>query len=170
MPTDRSDKLHSNWRDSTEKFDYFILGIISALCAFIGQGYKPTMLGVNPSTLELIALLLLVLAAVSGFRRIEKTLLATLINHKQLHAYEARGGMITKIPEGKMLINEATGQIYTPQQAGQRVADLTKSIEYFENQLKPVSKAAERQYHLRNALTLIGFLLLLCARIWGAYP
>jgi hypothetical protein len=169
MPTDRSDKLYTNWRESTEKFDYFILGVISALCAFIGQGYKASKLGLNANTLELIALLLLVLAAVAGFRRIEKTLLVTFINHRQLHAYEARGGMIAKMPEGRTLINEATGQTYSPQEAVQRVAELTKSIEQFELQLEPIKKAAMRQYHLRNGLTLIGFLLLLGARVWSAY-
>ncbi|MDP3419917.1 MAG: hypothetical protein Q8S10_03275 [Thiobacillus sp.] len=41
MATDRSDKLHTEWRASTEKFDYFILGVICALCAFIAQGFRP---------------------------------------------------------------------------------------------------------------------------------
>lgn len=64
MATDRSDKLHADWRASSEKFDYFILGVICALCAFIAQGYRPERLGVNPAALELFALLIFVLAVV----------------------------------------------------------------------------------------------------------
>lgn len=67
MTTERSDKLYVNWRASTEKFDYFMLGVICALCAFIAQGYKPSRLGLNAITLELIALLILVLSVVAGF-------------------------------------------------------------------------------------------------------
>ena len=91
MTTERSDKLRTTWRDSTEKFDYFILGVTGALCAFISQTYKPAKIGVNAGTLEVVALLILVLAVVASFRRLEKSLLTTATNHQELHAYEARG-------------------------------------------------------------------------------
>jgi hypothetical protein len=170
MSTERSDKVHSQWRDSAEKFDYFILGITCALCAFISQTYKPERVGLNAGTLELLALLILVLAVVAGFRRIERTLLATAINHRVLHAYEARGGIVAKLPEGRTLLNEATGEVFPPGAAVRRVAELTKSIQHFEAQLGPVQEAAQVKYHLRNALTLVGFLCLLGARVWSAYP
>jgi hypothetical protein len=169
MTTERSDKVHSNWRESTEKFDYFILGIIAALCAFIGQGYKAAKLGINPNSLELIALLILVLAAIAGFRRIEQTLFVNLINYRVLQANEARGGMVAKLPEGRTILNEATGQTYTPNQAMQRISKLTESIQSFEPQMDMAKKAALRQYNLRNYLTLIGFLMLLGSRVWAAY-
>lgn len=105
MATDRSDRLHADWRTSTEKFDYFILGVVCAICAFIAQGYKPAKLGINPATLELVALLIFVLAVVTGFRRIEQTLLVTALNQRQLRAFEARGGMIAKMPEGRTLVD-----------------------------------------------------------------
>ena len=169
MSTDRSDKVHSQWRDSAEKFDYFILGVTCALCAFISQTYKPERVGFNAGTLELIALLVLVLAVVAGFRRIERSLQATAINHRVLHAYEARGGMVAKLPEGRTLLNEATGEFYSPEAAIRRVADLTKEIKHFEAQLGPVQQSAQVKYHLRNGLTLGGFLCLLGARVWSAY-
>lgn len=169
MPTDRSDKLYASWKESTEKFDYFILGIICAMCAFISQTYKPAQLGINAGTLDLLALLVLVLAAVAGFRRIERTLLATMINHRELHAYEARGGMVAKMSEGNTLINEATGHIYTPDIATRRVAELTQTIEQLKLEKTPIQAAAFQSYRLRNGLMLVGFLMLLTARVWSAY-
>ena len=169
MPTDRSDKLHADWRTSSEKFDYFILGIVCAICAFIAQSYKPGKLGINPTTLELVALLVFVLSVVAGFRRIEQTLLVTVLNQRELHAYEARGGMVSKMPEGRTLINEATGQLFTPQQAEGRVAELTKTIRETRPMLEAAKVAAHTQYKRRNSLALAAFLLLLAARVWSAY-
>lgn len=169
MATDRSDKLHADWRVSTEKFDYFVLGVICALCAFIAQGYKPERLGVNPAALELIALLVFVWAVVSGFRRIEQTLLVTALNHRELHALEARGGMVIKLQAGQTLVNEATGQIFTPQQAMARVEELTTTILATQSTLSTAKSAAHRHYKTRNVLALVGFLLLLAARVWSAY-
>jgi hypothetical protein len=169
MSTERSDKVYASWRESSEKFDYFILGVISALCAFIGQGYKAGKLGFNHSTLELIALLLLVGAAIAGFKRIEKSLLVTLINQRQLNAYEARGGLVAKIPEGRELINEATGHVYTPQDARRRVEQLTKTINELESKLEPTKQSTKLLYQVRNGLTIAGFLSLLAARVWAAY-
>lgn len=169
MPTERSDKVYASWRESNEKFDYFILGIICALCAFIGQGYKPSRLGLNPGTLELAALLLLVLAAVAGFKRIEKTLLMILINQRQLHANEARGGMVEKLPSGQTVINVATGQTYTPEQTARRIAELTKTIGQLEHQLESTKRSTTVYYQFRNGLMLTGFLMLIGSRIWSAY-
>ncbi|MFC6281867.1 MULTISPECIES: hypothetical protein [Polaromonas] len=169
MSTDRSDKLHSDWRTSTEKFDYFILGVICALCAFVAQSYKPTKLALNPALLELVALLTLVLAIVAGFRRIEQTLLVTVLNSRKLHALEARGGMVAKMQDSRTLINEATGQIFTPDEAIKRVQELTNTVQAIKPTLEIAKDAAHRQYKTRNALALIGFLLLLAARVWSAY-
>jgi hypothetical protein len=169
MSTDRSDKLHADWRTSTEKFDYFILGVICAICAFIAQGYKPAKLGINPATLELVALLVFVLAVVAGFRRIEQTLLVTVLNQRELHAFEARGGMLAKMSEGKTIINEATGELFTPQQAEARVAELTKTIRDTQPLLAAAKTSAHTQYKRRNGLALAAFLLLLAARVWSAY-
>jgi hypothetical protein len=169
MATDRSDKLHADWRASTEKFDYFVLGVVGAICAFIAQGYRPSRLGLNPSTLELVALLGLVLAVVAGFRRIEQTLLVIALNQRELHANEARGGMITKMQDGRTLINEATGQFFNQEQAAKRVAQLARTIEETQPALEAAKVSALHHYKRRNALTLIGFLLLLAARVWSAY-
>lgn len=169
MPTERSDKLHADLRSSAEKFDYFILGVICALCAFIGQGYRPARIGVNPAALELIALLIFVLAVVAGFRRVEQTLMATALNHRELHAFEARGGMVTKMKNGQTLINEATGQTFSPAQAAARVEELTKTIRATQPILEAAKSAAHRHYKSRNSLALGGFLLLITARVWSAY-
>ena len=128
MATARSDGLHATLRESTEKFDYFILGVVGALCAFISQTYKAEQIGINPGTLELIALLVLVLAAIFGFRRIEAVILATAINHRVLHANERRGVLASVMQNGPGL-NIETGATYTPAYAAKEIPRITAQLE-----------------------------------------
>ena len=36
MHNERSDKVHENWRQAAERFDYFILGVTGEKTVFIG--------------------------------------------------------------------------------------------------------------------------------------
>lgn len=166
--SERSDSLYLKWKESAEKFDYFMLGVLGALCAYLAQGYKPSQVGFNPGTLELLALLTLVLGAVTGFRRIEATMLVTLLNQQSLHTNERRGVMASVIQNGPG-VNTQTGQTYTPAFAQQEAERLTRKLEALKPQLESAKAQALRRYHLRNGLTLIGFLMLLAAKLASAY-
>ncbi len=168
MATERSDNLYLKWKESTEKFDYFMLAVLGALCAYLAQSYKPTQVGFNPGTLELLALLTLVLGAVIGFRRIEQTMLITLLNQQSLYTNERLGVMASVIQNGPC-VNTQTGQTYTPAFALQESERLTKELEAIKPQFSATKLKALRSYHLRNWLTLVGFLMLLAAKLASAY-
>lgn len=168
MSTDRSDGLYAKWRESTEKFDYFVLGVLGALCAYISQHYKPERIGLNSGTLELLALLVLVLGAVLGFRRIEAINQATLINHQILHSYEKRGVLVSVLQNGPGT-NTQTGETYTPEYATHEIPKLKQKLEHLQPRLAATQARALQHYHQRNALTLIGFLMLLAAKLFSAY-
>ncbi|WP_428825194.1 hypothetical protein ACLIKD_11675 [Azonexus sp. IMCC34842] len=168
MSTARSDGVYEKWRESTEKFDYFILGVLGALCAYISQTYKAERLGLNPGTLDLLALLVLVLAAVFGFRRIEAVNQGTLINHRVLHAYERRG-VLASVTQNGSGINTQTGETYTPEYAASQIPLLSKQIEQLKPQLQAAQKRTLIHYQLRNGCTLVGFLMLLSAKLYSAY-
>lgn len=169
MSNTRSDGVYEKWRDSVEKFDYFFLGTLGALCAFISQTYKPEKIGMNSGTAELIALLILVLGVVFGFRRIESTNIITSINHKILYASERRGAMVAIIQNGNST-NIQTGEIYTPELARTEADRLTQQMNQLEFQIEHWKKQANRTYKLRNMLTFCGFLILVAAKVLSAYP
>lgn len=168
MPTERSDKVYETYRQAVEKFDYFILGVTGALCAYISQVYKPAQVGLNPGTLELLALLLLVAAAVAGFRRVESTIQVTLLNHRYLRAQEERGTLISKA-NGGHLVNESTGDILSPDMVAHQVQLASEAIPALSTQLDSARDAAERSYGTRNALLFMGFSALVAAKVWSAY-
>ncbi len=167
MTTERSDKLFEASRDAQVKFDYFVLGIVGALCAFVGQSFEPSPLGWNPSTMELTALLLFVGSAVAGFRRIESTNQLMRMNSQYLRMQEEKGAL--KPTLGSSAINHSTGEIYTPQQVVSKVAALAEIIPSFRGDIDKVGATTLRTYKFRNWLLLIGFLALLGSRVWSAY-
>jgi hypothetical protein len=168
MPTERSDKVYETYRQAVEKFDYFILGVTGALCAYISQVYKPAQVGLNPGTLELLALLILVAAAVTGFRRVESTIQVTSLNHRYLRAQEQRGALISKA-NGGHLINESSGDILSPDMVAHQVQLATEAISALHTQLERARDAAQHSYGIRNALLFVGFSTLVAAKVWSAY-
>lgn len=168
MVTERSDKVFDNWRQATEKFDYFVVGVTGALCAYVSQTYKPAKLAVNPATLELCALVLLVLSVVAGFRRIERTIQVTLLNHRYLRASEEKGALTVKSSSGA-LVNESTGEIIPPHQVSENIAFLSRMAPEIRDRIEKAGASAHRWYKTRNWLLFLGFSALVFAKVWSAY-
>jgi hypothetical protein len=167
MTTERSDKLFEAGRDAQIKFDYFVLGIVGALCAFVGQSFTPTPLGINPSSLELMSLLLLVASVVGGFRRIESTISLMHLNRQYLRLLEEKGALVSNAESP--IINRATGEIFSAEEVAARVAILEEFLPDAKVKMEDLSDSASRSYSIRNWLLLVGFLCLLLSRVWAAY-
>lgn len=88
---DRSVVTYEHYRDAAQRFEYFILGISGALCAYIGQHLTPQKLGLTPYGLELFSLLLLVGSVFVSFKRMEKVIACHGLNHRLLSLYEHVG-------------------------------------------------------------------------------
>jgi hypothetical protein len=68
-------RLQDSWFKASEKFDYFSVTASAAICAFFVKDLRLEKLGVNPATLELTGLLLMVGAMAFALRRIQTRLL-----------------------------------------------------------------------------------------------
>jgi hypothetical protein len=55
MATERSDKVLLEWKQSIEKFDYYVLGIAVALFAYSAKDFSAQPLGLNATTVEAAA-------------------------------------------------------------------------------------------------------------------
>ena len=166
--TKRSLLAYENWNRAQEKFDYFILGVIGALCAYLTQNMTPTALGLNPSTTELLAIVFLMLSAIAGFLRLETGINIFSINHQQLSLSEKKGSLTSSF-DGNSLINKETGQVLTPQQIDNEVKLTNIAIPVLNDKIERLNKKAVVLYNLRNYLLLFGFLLLVLSKCWIAY-
>jgi hypothetical protein len=163
----RSLIAYEHYRDSEQRFEYFILGLSVALVAYVAQTAKPQRLGLSPYTVELFSVILIVASIIFGFIRIALMILAKRVNHEILHLGEKRGQLVPA--RGRSVLNTDSGEQLTPQQIEQELNEIQLILPARQKQFGEVSARAARYYRWRNSLLLAGFLGLLLAKVLGAY-
>jgi hypothetical protein len=158
----------ATWNEATQKFDYFMAGLSGAIVAFVGQSFVPHRLGFNPSTLELLALVLLIASFWCAIKRIEiytDFLRLTLQrDHFEDKAIILRTnshvGEVKKIENGEVVSQEEKKQLDK-----ENITKANMAQEKLESQASKASK----YYSLRNYLIIAGFVLLLISRVSSVY-
>src|SRR5215469_11170386 len=79
-----------HYRDASQRFEYFIVGVLVALVAYAGQTLRAQKLGLNAYTLQVIGILMILAAIVISFKRLEKLISALQINLLLLESRERR--------------------------------------------------------------------------------
>ena len=138
----RSLDMHRSYREAQFKFDNFVLVIILAVCAYLGQSNPYAKIGMNPETMYFLSLVTLVGAAYFGFRRIEYTIEIYKHNSLQLHVAE---------------VEEQS-----------RVAK-TKDLLVIEKAIIKFKEKTQQFYNRRNRLMLLGICLYVTAKYWEVY-
>jgi hypothetical protein len=169
MGNERSDSVWSRWAAGSEKFDYFIVGISSALAAYLGQHYLPAKVGLNPATLELAAILSLSGSVVVGLKRIEQQLEVLRLNHLALYHGEAAGALTEVAGQAELAVNTRTGELLDPASAGYTAGLHKEASGTARKAVADATKTADSAYHWRNRLLYLGFALFLASRLWRAY-
>src|SRR6266404_3603754 len=103
MSEKRSLIAFEHYREGQQRFEYFITGVSTALCAYVGQTLQPQKFGFNPYTLEVLSVGLVVASIILGFKRIERGILLNQLNHDRLHMAEVRGELVST--HGQPFIN-----------------------------------------------------------------
>ena len=166
MSEKRSIIAFEHYREGEQRFEYFITGISTALCAYVGQTLQPQKFGFNPYTLEVLALALVVASIIVGFKRIELGISLHRLNHALLHMGEFRGVLVSN-PHGFM--NELTGDAITPAMIQKRVQQIENDVPITEGNIKTAQAKVLKYYHWRNWLLLCGFVGLFISKILVPY-
>jgi hypothetical protein len=170
MAADASNKTFEYWRSATEKFDYFMLAGTGALCAFVAERMEFGKIGPTPQTLELVALLVLVLSVAAGIARVRAYLLMVRLNSESLQRHgEAKSltHLLRREPESNRfwIDNEMIDRAAA-------VAFAEKRRAMADALLEPMRDAQANAHFwaiTRNAALGAGFLLLVAARVWAPY-
>ena len=168
MTTERSDKLLLEWKQSIEKFDYYILGVAVALFSYSATHFVPQPLGFNATTVEAVSLALLLVAVIAGFLRIQAVIQTGFWNHQQLYSGEVGGGL-TKHLSGNPVLNERTGEIYSPQEVQEIVRQCAGNRRDAGERVKQCLTSSERYYDVRNILLVIALCGMLLGKLLHGY-
>jgi len=169
MSEKRSIIAFEHYREGEQRFEYFITGVSTALCAYVGQTLQPQKFGFNAYTLEVLSVGLVVASIILSFKRIENGIFVNRLNHDRLHNAEVRGVLVSAILKGQPFVNEQTGDVITPVQAQEQVAQIELNLPALEKKIKHVQAKIVKLYHLRNWLLLCGFIGLFVSKVLVPY-
>jgi hypothetical protein len=161
------DRAHEGLR----RFDYFVLAVAIALCAYVGQTISPEKLGWSAYTMEAISVVILVASAFCGFKRIEKQVRLDALNHEILDAHEKRGAIVaheTNSP-GMPFINAGTGDVYSPEELKEKKDEIEADLSKFYTDAQTVHDTSETYRIWRNGLLGLGFVGLFLAKVLAPY-
>jgi hypothetical protein len=157
-------------RDGQQKFDYFMVGLTGALFAYIAQTYKPRELGINPSSLEPLALVFLALSFFIGLKRIETSLAAMRLNHDMLDCAEKAGLLTKAIAEGTGDgYNAESGEFVSYQELPERRQRYMIQSQAAREVLESTINRGARYYSYRNHFLFAGFAAIFLAKLLLPY-
>jgi hypothetical protein len=157
------------YREASQRFEYFILGVSVALVAYAGKTLEPEKFGFTPYTVEVVALFLLVASVVVGFKRVEQIILAHHINIDVLHFQDRRGAMAKAFIEGGDRVIPHLGELWKPADMKKELENLDHAIPQRQELAANLNNTISRLYRWRNWLLACGFLGFFFAKILTPY-
>ena len=157
--------------EGLQRFEYVIVGVSLALCAYVAQTLHPEKLTfLSAYTIEVVSLALLILSAGVGLKRIESLVQISRLNGQLFDAIEKRGAVMTEKPfsEG-LIIVKYPGRLLTSEEAANWVRELNDKIKVLHHLIEKETTRAETLYKWRNRLLLIGFCGLVLSKVLTPY-
>jgi hypothetical protein len=118
----------------------------------------------------LFSLVLLLVSAYCGLKRVETTVTLLGLMHRRLYTEEAAGTMVGASSRGTVgIVNESTGEVLSAAEAMWRASAYGKAREHVKERLTRLTEDAGRWYLWRNRLLFAGLAGVIAARVLLAY-
>ena len=159
------------YREGLQRFEYFIVGVSLALCAYVGQTLHPERLTfLSAYTIEVVSLALLILSAGVGLKRAESLVQISRLNGELLDAIEKRGAVMVSKPNSEgLIVVKYPGRLLTSEEAANWVRGLNDKIKVLHHIVEKQAIRAESLYKWRNRLLLVGFCGLVLSKVLKPY-
>jgi hypothetical protein len=171
MADDRSVVALDVYHKAAQQFDYAVTGATGAICTYILQTFKPKRVDVSPHSLELVALLVLVLSLFIGFKLLESKIVVHQANAAWLGHNERLGALVKALPDLAFgpAVNIRSGEVSDAQSVATEIPVLQDRIHSSKANLDKWAGRCLRLYRWRNRSLGTGFLLLVFARLSAPY-
>jgi hypothetical protein len=159
------------YREGLQRFEYFIVAVSLALCAYAGQTLHPEKLTLSSAyTIEVVSLALLILSAGVGLKRIESLVQLSRLNGQLIDAIEKRGAVMAAKPNSEgMIVIKYPGRLITSEAAANWIRELNPKIRVLRHMIEKETTRAEGLYKWRNRLLLVGFCGLVLSKVLTPY-
>jgi hypothetical protein len=162
-------RAYELWRDSAEKFDYFMAGLCAAVLGYLAPKFESARLGFNPESVELLALLAFVGAVFASFKRLESTVHLQRIGIGRLEELESKERLENAIRDGRTILDSDTKTVMDREKVQALLENRKSIVEIARTMEKSLGTKAVRWYTVRYYLLIAGFVLLIAARVWRGY-
>jgi hypothetical protein len=174
LPPRPTESYRDTWRDAADKFDGTLTAAVATIAGYAGQNLHPGRLGLNPTTLEVLALAVLLYALLASFRRHEAVMFARRHETDRMFFKEEAEAMHmaaerARLTPGAVLTNAATGERATPDDIEAGAAAFRRDAAALSAPIDRAHRAAARLYRSRTNALLADIGLLVAARVWTAY-
>jgi hypothetical protein len=159
------DVIYTHTREAAQRFEYFLLGISIALCAFVGQTLKPEKLGWNAYTVQIASVTALIASVVFGFLRVQAMIATSGLNLEIVERQTKR----IRLLKGKPMFDETTGLAPNDFQRDYTASEINREIEMFRKHLDSALRGTRRWFLWQKAFLALGFGGLLAAKILEPY-
>jgi hypothetical protein len=172
MPETRSDSLfHASFK-AAQQFDYFMLGMIGAIVAYIAQNVEPRTFNSPSYDIYIVAVIALLLALYCGIARIERSNLYRQLNAKSLHLAEKRGKLTEALQQVQLrgsVLNTETGENHTVPEIVAMIKDISNELPGGRKAMDRASASSLSFYKWRTRLFLFGVTGVFVAKVLSAY-
>lgn len=143
--------------ESAEKFDYFIMAVLSGLIAYLAKEMPAGNLSSVSFDLYLLSLLLLLIAMFLGLVRIEQFL--------QIKIGNVAREQDTELQQQMNELNRMWKSEVAAKQIEDMLAKLEKSVPAAIERIQRSSRLSDKSYRWRNRFLLAGFVCLIAAEV-----
>mgnify|MGYP000150117455 CR=1 FL=1 len=164
--SNRSVEAWKAWEQAQSKFDYYFLGVIAAIFAYLSNNYIPEKIDLSQNTFELIAIILLGLSFLLGMKRLEDGITIRTLILKQAEARDELNAA-NKIQQSGGAIDLESGRKITSEEAFNKAAVTKTSIEALQKQFNKKSRKVYLLFRARNWTFIAAFLCLIASKIIG---
>lgn len=169
MAESRSLEVFKGIREAQQKLDYFLLGLASALFAYVGGQYKPMPISFSQNTIELISLALFFISIIAGFKRLDLNISIMKINFQMLDMGEKKGVLNQAQSMPGQVLNTDTGEALGRNEAAYTLQLIEENASKVKTNLDKLSNYSSATFFVRNWALILGFLALGFSKVLGVY-
>ncbi|WP_027253985.1 hypothetical protein [Photobacterium halotolerans] len=153
-----------SWKQAQQKYNYFIVGLSTALFAYLGGKFYPETLSFSQNSFELLSLVFLLISIVTGILIFESDLSFQSTNLRKIEAQE-KLDLVNEILNVKgRKIDLDTGNEISSVEALERQKVLQEFVSKAGKGLDKIGKKSEKLFSARNISLILSLVFLIISK------